>query len=458
MSNSGNLDLTDRRPKRPAADSPCLTVVIPCFNEQDTVAEAVNRVLDKDSVAEVVIVDDASTDRSWDVISQFSDPRIRLARHSFNLGKGAAIALGISLATSRFTVIQDADLEYNPDEFDLMLEPLLTDRADVVYGSRFHTDRPHRVLYYWHSVGNKLLTIASNMASNVNLTDMETCYKMARTDLMQSLDLREDRFGVEPEMTLKLARRGARIYEVGISYDGRTYEEGKKIGWRDGVRALYCIIKYRLVGGPVVEGGEFGQTSCELSDNELSGLLIDLRTNNTEGAGLPTAFPPTASRLDGRARVAVQSMVERVHGSGGGDVAPVFALDLSGGRAHQRRVLDGVVSSLEPGERLILIIPTVPSLWPGPRSERDERHRVHTASSLRRLIASSGLVVDDISFGNPLDAVERRIADLPGSTFGRALHQLVGDERTRRLAARLGRRLDLTSNISLVCVSGPKKS
>ena len=223
---------------------PCLTVVIPCYNERATVAEVVAKVLESPFVAEIVIVDDGSTDGTREILAGLSDPRLRVFEQPINLGKGAALRRGFREATAEFVIVQDADLEYDPADYATVLEPLLQGRADVVYGSRFLGGHAHRVLYYWHSVGNKVLTTASNMFTNLNLTDMETCYKAFRREVIQSIDLQEDRFGVEPEVTAKIARRDWRIYEVGISYDGRTYEEGKKIGWRDGVRAVYSILKY----------------------------------------------------------------------------------------------------------------------------------------------------------------------------------------------------------------------
>lgn len=253
-------------------EEPCLSVVVPCYNEQATVRELVHRVLQSPVVGQIVIVDDASTDGSWKEIESIDDPRVTTARHAFNMGKGAAIAYGISKATQEFVVVQDADLEYDPEEYPKLLEPLLAGQADAVYGSRFHNQRPHRVLYYWHSVGNKILTTASNMVTNLNLTDMETCYKMCRTELLQSIELEEDRFGVEPEMTAKLAQADARIYEVGISYHGRTYDEGKKIGWKDGVRAFYCIVKYARRRDPFPTLDEVDSAST--SQNRLAPFSV----------------------------------------------------------------------------------------------------------------------------------------------------------------------------------------
>ena len=227
--------------------SPCLSVVVPCYNESATIKDLLARVLESPWVAEVVVVDDGSTDGTLDQVREITDPRVRVYEQKVNQGKGAALRRGFAEATADFVIIQDADLEYDPAEYGVMLEYLVDGRADVVFGSRFMTDRPHRVLYYWHSVGNRLLTAASNMFTNLNLTDMETCYKAFRREIIQSLDLREDRFGIEPELTAKVARGGYRIYEVGISYSGRTYAEGKKIGWRDGIQAARCIIRYSPV-------------------------------------------------------------------------------------------------------------------------------------------------------------------------------------------------------------------
>ena len=229
----------------------CLSVVMPCFNEAATIKEVVDRVLDSPYTAELVIVDDGSTDGTLDLARSFADERVRVLAQPHNMGKGAALRRGLAEARSDFVIIQDADLEYDPEEYAVILSPLLQGKADVVYGSRFHNSRPHRVLYFWHSVGNKALTTLSNMFTNLNLTDMETCYKAFRREVLADLRIEEDRFGFEPEITAKVARGPWRIYEVGISYDGRTYAEGKKIGWRDGVRAFYCIVRYSAVGEQV---------------------------------------------------------------------------------------------------------------------------------------------------------------------------------------------------------------
>ncbi len=226
---------------------PRLCVVMPCYNEAATVAEMVKRVLASPHTAELVIVDDGSTDGTRELLDGFDDSRVQIILQPFNRGKGAAIRRGFEVASAEFVIVQDADLEYDPNDYDIILEPLLSGSADVVYGSRFQSGRPRRVLYFWHSVGNRFLTLLSNMFTDLNLTDMETCYKAFRTEVVQSLDLRENRFGIEPEITAKVAAGGWRIWEVGISYSGRTYAEGKKINWRDGVAALGCIVKYGVL-------------------------------------------------------------------------------------------------------------------------------------------------------------------------------------------------------------------
>ena len=226
----------------------CLSVIIPCYNEQGTIASLIALVQSSPWVQEIIVVDDGSQDKSREILEAISDPQVRVIMHTVNQGKGAALRTGFSHATSEFVIVQDADLEYDPSEYPLVLEPLLDDRADVVFGSRFLSGRPHRVLYFWHSLGNRFLTLMSNMFTDLNLTDMETCYKCFRREVIQAIDIEEDRFGFEPEITAKLAKLRLRIYEVGISYSGRTYDEGKKIGWRDGVRAIYCIVRYSKVG------------------------------------------------------------------------------------------------------------------------------------------------------------------------------------------------------------------
>ena len=226
----------------------CLTVVIPCFNERATIATVVDQVLSSPWTSEVVIVDDGSTDGTRDVLAALSDPAVHVLLQPRNQGKGAALRRGIAEATADYVVVQDADLEYDQAEYGALVQPLLSNQADVVYGSRFLAGQAHRVLYFWHSVGNKFLTTLSNMFTNLNLTDMETCYKVFRREVIQSIEIEEDRFGFEPEVTAKVAKAGWRVYELGISYAGRTYDDGKKIGWRDGVRAVVCIVKYSPIG------------------------------------------------------------------------------------------------------------------------------------------------------------------------------------------------------------------
>jgi glycosyltransferase involved in cell wall biosynthesis len=225
-----------------------LSVIIPCYNEVKTIADIVRAVRNSPyENKEIIVVDDCSTDGTREILNKTIREQVdKVLFHEVNQGKGAALRTGIKAATGDLVIIQDADLEYDPQEYALLVEPILQGRADVVFGSRFMGGRPHRVLYYWHSVGNGLLTLFSNMCSNLNLTDMETCYKVFRREIIQGIEIEENRFGFEPEITAKIAKTGCRVYEVGISYYGRTYAEGKKISWKDGVRAIWCILKYNL--------------------------------------------------------------------------------------------------------------------------------------------------------------------------------------------------------------------
>ena len=225
-----------------------LSVIIPCYNERGTIQEMVHAV-QRAPVAdkEIIIVDDCSTDGTREFLRQSLTSQVsKIVYHECNRGKGAALRTGFKEATGEIVVVQDADLEYDPAEYPALMAPIMQGKADVVFGSRFMGGQPHRVVYFWHYIGNKFLTLLSNMFTNINLTDMETCFKMFKREVIQSVAIEEDRFGFEPEITAKMARGGFRIYEVGISYYGRTYAEGKKIGWRDGIRAIYAILKYNL--------------------------------------------------------------------------------------------------------------------------------------------------------------------------------------------------------------------
>jgi glycosyltransferase involved in cell wall biosynthesis len=229
-------------------DAVKLSVIIPVYNERGTVQEIVDRVQQVQLSKEIIIVDDGSSDGTREELARIEreHPNVKVVLQPRNMGKGRALRTGFQTARGEYVIVQDADLEYDPQDYHKLIKPLESGVADAVYGSRFITTEEHRVLYFWHSVGNKVLTLLSNMFTDLNLTDMETCYKVFRRELIQSIELEEDRFGFEPEITCKLSRLRARIYEVGIAYYGRTYEEGKKIGLRDGFRALWCIVKYRV--------------------------------------------------------------------------------------------------------------------------------------------------------------------------------------------------------------------
>ena len=224
-----------------------LSIIIPCFNEVRTIDKLLKAVKSSPiSEKEIIIVNDGSNDGTTEFLNSIKDSEILIIHHKQNQGKGAALKTGFAKASGEICIVQDADLEYDPEEYPILIKPILEDKADVVFGSRFQSGRPHRVVYFWHSLGNGFLTLLSNICTDLNLTDMETCYKAFKREIIQSINIHEKRFGFEPEITAKISRINCRIYEVGISYYGRTYNEGKKIGWKDGVRAIYCILKYNF--------------------------------------------------------------------------------------------------------------------------------------------------------------------------------------------------------------------
>ena len=226
-----------------------LSVIVPCYNERTTILQLIEKVrLSPVDSKEIIVVDDGSVDGTRDLLHSLEETAsdLKILFHPKNMGKGAALRTGFAAAAGEICIVQDADLEYDPQEFPLVIQPIIDGKADVVFGSRFQSGRPHRVVYFWHRIGNGFLTLLSNIFTDLNLTDMETCYKAFKRDVIQSVRICENRFGFEPEITAKISRRNLKIYEVGISYYGRTYSEGKKIGWKDGVRAIYCILKYNV--------------------------------------------------------------------------------------------------------------------------------------------------------------------------------------------------------------------
>ena len=286
---------------------------MPCYNEAATVERSARRVLAQPFVAELIIVDDCSSDGTSEVLGSLDDPRVRVLTHERNRGKGAALRTGFAVASSPYVGVHDADLEYDPAEFARLLQPLLRDEADVVYGSRFMTTEARRVLYFWHSLGNKLLTLLSNMATNLNLSDMETCYKVFRREVIEQITIEEDRFGVEPELTAKVAALNVRVFEIGISYHGRAYAEGKKIGWRDGMRAVVVIGRHSLSTRLVARRGRRRPNEFAAADAELAGTLESLDDADNYVAWVADQF-----------RSAIQGRVLEV-GAGHGTFSPILA-------------------------------------------------------------------------------------------------------------------------------------
>jgi 2-polyprenyl-3-methyl-5-hydroxy-6-metoxy-1,4-benzoquinol methylase len=417
---------------------------MPCYNEEATLTQVAEQVLASPYTAELIIVDDGSTDATLERAGTLTDPRVRVIAQGKNQGKGAALRRGFAEARHPLVIVQDADLEYDPADYEQVLAPLLTDKADVVYGSRFLAGRPHRVLYYWHSVGNKLLTTLSNMFTNLNLTDMETCYKAFRREVIQSFYIEEDRFGFEPEITAKVARGGWRIYEVGISYAGRTYAEGKKIGWRDGMRAFYCIIRYSGLIERKARRRRQHHPPAQFddADAELAGTLDNLApaTRYADwiaalvepwvggrvlevGAGIGTLTERLRGQADRLVATdlstrAVERLRARYEGDPGVEVvqadidtatedAEYDAIVVVNVLEHiddDEKALRQMAASLRPGGHVVLFVPAFEALY----SEFDRRighYRRYTKHDLKAVALSAGLEVAEVRYVNMAGAL-----------------------------------------------------
>ena len=427
----------------PAAQAhrPCLSVVMPCYNEAATILQVANQVLASPFTHELIIVDDASTDGTSALARSISDPRVRVLSQPFNQGKGAALRRGFPEATADFVIVQDADLEYDPSEYGLLLAPLIAGRADVVFGSRFAMTQPHRVLYFWHAVGNRIITIASNMVTNLNLSDVETCYKAFRREVIQSIVIEEDRFGFEPEITAKVARGGWRLYEVGISYSGRTYAEGKKIGWWDGVRAVYCILRYAPSRQRRLDREQVSPLSLEEADRELIDTLDTLDGADQYARWIYTLVEPhlgkdvleagaghgtfTELLRDSRRIVAcdpsercARLLRERfdadptvtvlntdLHGAiDEGPFDSVVMINVLEHVEDHAAALRDVWKALRPGGRLILWVPAMEWLY----SDLDRRighHRRYHLKQLRQLLGETGFEPAELRYVNAIGAI-----------------------------------------------------
>jgi 2-polyprenyl-3-methyl-5-hydroxy-6-metoxy-1,4-benzoquinol methylase len=442
----------------PGVSEQCLSVVMPCYNEAATIEAVVRRVLASPFVTELVIVDDGSTDGTLALARGVTDPRVRVFEQPVNMGKGAALRRGFEEATAPYVIVQDADLEYDPAAYAQILAPLLDNTADVVYGSRFLGGQAHRVLYYWHSVGNRFLTTASNMLTNLNLTDMETCYKAFRREVIQGLEIEEDRFGFEPEITAKIARGGWRVYEVGIPYAGRTYAEGKKIGWRDGVRALYSILRYSRVADRLGFGRHPDRDEAPVdfddSDAELEDVLDSLRDADRYADWIYSLTEPhlgqevleigaghgelTARLSRGRfvtatdlSKRCVDGLQEQYAGAANVEIRHADVAALGDSRRYDSVILVNVLEHidddvgalrdlrdlLKPGGKLIVFVPAFESLY----SDFDRRighRRRYRRSRLISVVDKAGLKLVDVRYVNSVGAVAwwvfaRRLRQIP---------------------------------------------
>ncbi len=417
---------------------------MPVFNEERTLHTIIKRVLDSPYVGELLIVDDGSSDRTRELLAAVADPRIRKFTQPFNMGKGAAVRRGVAEAEYPFVIIQDADLEYDPADYALLAGPLIEDRADVVYGSRFHTARPRRVLRFWHSMANRFLTALSNAFTNLHLTDMETCYKAFKRDVIQQIPIEEDRFGLEPELTAKIAAGNWRIYEVGISYDGRTAHEGKKIGWKDGVRAIYCIIRYspRFSAGASRfrrperhEPPETAMPVARVTTDRWLAPTLD-RYLGTAVLQVGTSHAGLALEMADRHGVTVvddlTAPIERRPVEGFDSVVLVDVLDRA---PDESVVLEAVRPHLRHGGTLLVLSPAHPHLY----SRHDElvgRFRRYRKNELGRVVADAGFTILEVAYVDPVGAgiaalqrVVERLPPLPQQIAGLAAK--IGDRWPR---------------------------
>ena len=461
---------------------PCLSVVMPCFNEEQTITTIIEQVLQSPYLLELVVVDDGSKDATVAKVRAFDDPRIRLFLQPTNLGKGAALRRGFKEASGPYVIVQDADLEYDPSEYGVVLAPLLRGAADVVYGSRFLSGEPRRVLYYWHSVGNGMLTTLSNMFTNLNLTDMETCYKAFRIEVIRSIEIEEDRFGFEPEVTAKIAGGRWRVWEVSIGYAGRTYAEGKKITWRDGARAAYSIVRYsnvwRSLRGHLdrVPDRDLPPAEFEDADSELADVLLTLEgaRNYTDwiyslvephlgkevlevGAGhgdltelLQTGRTVTATDLS---TSCVDKLRTRFAQHSNVDVRQVDIESTADGRMYDsvilinvlehidddQRALEELRAVLRPGGRVCVFVPAFDGLY-STFDQRIGHRRRYRRSQLVELFDSAGLSIVDAYYVNAVGALAwwllaRQLGQVPTQTWSVGIYDRLVVPRLRKVEA-----------------------